>query len=233
MPVSVAYPGGSRRMRRLLKCWRQPRSWTERCEVELLWKNSNPNLQNNYSSTLSQMKSHEHRLEKGLQLNKWYQENTDVDVVKGLVRIWDQVEFETTKTDLQWCTLHHTEVNSNKRDKVRRVCNAASKSGGFPLNDILRARPDLLQKLIGIIFRFHEKQIALTAEVEAIFLQVKLPLSDFKVPRFLWRENNTKPILVYEWEHIFGPEVRQLLSITLCNKCDEIAETTLDWSQCW
>ena len=64
---------------------------------------------------------------------------------------------------------------------------------------------DLLQSLIGIIFRFREKKIALTADVEAMFLQVKIPPADFKVLRFLWREDSTDPISEYEYgRHIFG-----------------------------
>ena len=67
------------------------------------------------------------------------------------------------------------------------------------------AGPDLLQSLIGIIFRFREKKIALTADVEAMFLQVKVPPADCKVLKFLWREKNTDPISVYEYgRHIFG-----------------------------
>ena len=87
------------------------------------------------------------------------------------------------------------------------MCNAASKFGGVSLNDNLMAGPDLLQSLIGIIFRFREKKIALTADVEAMFLQVKVPPADCKVLKFLWRENNTDPISVYEYgRHIFGAE---------------------------
>ena len=88
---------------------------------------------------------------------------------------------------------------------MRRVRNAASRFGGVSLNDNLMAVPDLLQSMIGIIFRFREKQIALTADVEAMFLQVKVPSTDCKVLRFLWRENHTDPISVYEYgRHIFG-----------------------------
>ena len=67
------------------------------------------------------------------------------------------------------------------------------------------AGPDLLQLLIGIILRFREKQIALTADVEAMFFQVKVQPADCKVLQFLWRENITEPISVYEYgRHIFG-----------------------------
>ena len=64
------------------------------------------------------------------------------------------------------------------------------------------ARQDLLQSLIGVI---REKQIFLTVDDEAMFLQVKVPPADCKVLVFLWRENNTEPISVYECErHLFG-----------------------------
>ena len=117
----------------------------------------------------------------------------------------DEAELENTKTDLQWYVPHLPVLNSNKPDKVRRVCNAASKFGGVSLIDNLMAGPDLLQSLIGIIFRFREKQIALKADVEAKFLQMKVPPAGCKVLQFLWRENNSEPISVHEYgRHIFG-----------------------------
>ena len=121
------------------------------------------------------------------------------------MRVLDEAELENTRSDLQWYVPHLHVLNTNKPDKVRRVCNAASKFGGFSLNDNLMAGPDLLQSRIGIIFRFREKQNALTADVEAKFLQVKVPPADCKILRFLWKENNTEPISVYEYgRHIFG-----------------------------
>ena len=160
---------------------------------------------NNYSSAVSQLKSLERRLEKDKNLKERYKETIDVDVQKGFVRVLDEAELENTKSDLQWYLPHIPVLNPNKPDKVRRVCNAASKFGGVSLNDNLMAGPDILQSLIGIIFRFREKQIALTADVEAMFLQVKVPPADCKVLKFLWREHNTKPISVYEYgRHIFG-----------------------------
>ena len=88
------------------------------------------------------------------------------------------------------------------------MCNAASKFRGISLNDNLLTGPDLLQNLIRIIFRFREQKIAITADIEAMFLQVKVPPEDCKVLRFLWREiifNTNEPVKVYEYgRHIFG-----------------------------
>ena len=113
-----------------------------------------------------------------MKLRQRYQETVDVDVKKGFVRVLDATELENTKTDLQWYVPHLPVLNPNKQDEVRRVYNAASKVGGVLPNDIFMAGPELLQSLIGIIFRFTEKQIALTADFVAMFLQVKLPTAD-------------------------------------------------------
>ena len=178
----------------------------ERYEVGLLWKNAKAHLPpKNYNSAVGQLKSLKRRLEKNDNLKRRYKKTIDVDVQKGFVRIRDEAELENTITDLQWCVPHLSVLNPNKRDKVRRVCNAASKFGGVSLSENLMAGSDLPQSLIGIILKFMEKQIALTPDVEAMFLLVKVPPADCKVLRFLWRETNTDPISVYEFRgHIFG-----------------------------
>ena len=177
----------------------------ERYEVGLLWKSRDPFLPNNYSSALSQMKSLEYRLEKKPELKKLYQDSIKVDVEMGFVRILKQEELEATKLERQWYVPHHPVENPNKPGKVRRVCNTASKFRGISLNDNLLTGPDLLQNLVGIIFRFREQKIAITADIEAMFLQVKVPPEDCKVLRFLWRDNPNELIKVYEYgRYIFG-----------------------------
>ena len=177
----------------------------ERYEVGLLWKRRDPFLPNNYSSALSQTKSLDFRLEKKPELKKLYQDTIKVDVEKGFVKILKQEQLEATKLEKQWYVPHHPVQNPNKPGKVRRVCNAASKFRGTSLNDNLLTGPDLLQNLIGIIFRFREQRVAITADIEAMFLQVKVPPEDCIVLRFLWRDNPNKPVKVYEYgRHIFG-----------------------------
>ena len=85
------------------------------------------------------------------------------------------------------------------------MCNAAAKYQSVALNDKLLSGPDLLQSLIGIIFRFREHQIALSADIEAMFLQVAVPNDDNRCLRFLWRENPERRTEVYEYTcHVFG-----------------------------
>ena len=72
----------------------------------------------------------------------------------------------------------------------------------------LLSGPDLLQSLIGIIFRFREHDIALFTDIEAMFLQVADPSDDSRCLRFLWRETPEQRIDVYEYtRHVFGAKI--------------------------
>ena len=96
-------------------------------------------------------------------------------------------------------------LNPNKPGKVRRVCNAASKYKEVCLNDKLLAGPDLLHGLIGTIFRLREGPIALTADIESMFLQVQVPEQDRSCLRFLWRPRTNEPVQIYKYQrHVFG-----------------------------
>ena len=95
-------------------------------------------------------------------------------------------------SEKEWYLPHHPVLNPNKPGKVRRVCNAASKYKKVCLNDQLLAEPDLLHGLIGTVFRFREGQIALTADIESMFLQMQVPEQDRRCLRFLWRPRTDK-----------------------------------------
>ena len=177
----------------------------ERYEVGLLWATDQQDIPNNYVSAASQLTSLERRLSKNEDLRKRYEETIHVDVANGHVRKLNKEELRETAMEPQWYTPHHPVINPHKPEKVRRVCNAAAKYKGFSLNDKLLTGPDLLQNLIGIIFRFRENRIALSADIEAMFLQVLMPKDDCRFLRFLWRSNPEMEIDVYEYtRHVFG-----------------------------
>ena len=176
----------------------------ERYEKGMLWSEPEPNLPNNYSSALGQLHSLERRFQRDPNLKSLYQQSIDTDVEKGFVKILDESEVKGT-FGKEWYLPHHPVLNPNKPGKVRRVCNAASKYKGVCLNDKLLAGPDLLHGLIGTIFRFRERTVALTAEIESMFLQVQVPEQDRSCLRFLWRQRTNEPVQIYEYQrHVFG-----------------------------
>ena len=65
--------------------------------------------------------------------------------------------------------------------------------------------PDLLQNLIHVLLRFRHHQFAVSADIEGMFLQVGVPDCNQPLLRFLWREDPTTNVVLYQYtRHIFG-----------------------------
>ena len=151
---------------------------------------------------MGQLKSLERRLQKDKTLRKRYQETIDTDVNTGYIQKVDQAELMETRDKLQWYLPHHSVINPHKPEKIRRVCNAAAKYQSVALNKKLPPGRELLQNLIGVIFCFREHQIALLADIEAMFLQIAVPSGDSRCLQFLCREDPEQRIEVYEYPRI-------------------------------
>ena len=86
---------------------------------------------------------------------------------------------------------------------VRRVSNAAAKYQGTSLNDHLSSGSDLLNSLVGILMRFRQELIAMSADIEAMFNQVVVPEEDQSVLRFAWRKTPEDMVDVYQYVRQF------------------------------
>ena len=133
-----------------------------------------------------------------------YQQSIDTVVEKGFVKILDESKVKGT-FGIELYLPHYPVLNPHKPGKLRRVCNASSNNKEVCLNDKLLAGPDLLHGLIGTIFRSREVPIALTADIELMFLQVPVAEQDRSCLRFFWRSRTIEPAQIYENEsHVFG-----------------------------
>ena len=160
-------------------------------EVGMLWSAPEPNLPNNYNSALAQLYSLERRFQEDPNLKSLYQQSKDTHAEKVFVKILNESKVKGT-FGKEWYLPHHPVPNPNKLGKVRRLCNAASRYKEVCLNDKLLAGPDLRHGLIGTIFRFREGLMALTADIESMFLHVQVPEQDRSCLRFLWRFKNKR-----------------------------------------
>ena len=84
-----------------------------------------------------------------------------------------------------WYLPHHLVVNPNK-EKPRIVFDCAAQHLGVSLNSKVLQGPDLTNKLVGVLTRFRLHQVALMADVEAMFHQVRVKADDQDTLRFLW-----------------------------------------------
>ena len=59
--------------------------------------------------------------------------------------------------------------------------------------------------MLGILLRFRQGAIAIQGDIEAMFMQIGVRQKDRLYLRFMWRQQNSQELEVYEYQrHIFG-----------------------------
>ena len=170
----------------------------------MLWVDIDVKLPNNYYSAFAQFKCLEKRLKKHPDLKKIYGKTVQDDLEMGYIFPIEYNELNT-RTDREWYLPNHPVINPNKPGKVRRVLNGASKFHGVSLNQSLLVGADLLQNLFRVLLRFRKHKSAVSADIEGMFLQVVVIPADQPSLRFLWQEEPTSEVNVFQYtHHIFG-----------------------------
>lgn len=105
-----------------------------------------------------------------------------------------------------WYIPHHG-VRHPQKKKLRVVYDCAASYKSVSLNQELLQGPDLTNSLIGVLLRFRKENVALMADIEAMFHQVKVPRADRDLLRFLWWPDGNLNMPLEEYRmtaHIFG-----------------------------
>ena len=85
-----------------------------------------------------------------------------------------------------WYLPHHIVTSAAKSNNVCVVFDCAAKQSGKGLNNQCFQGPDLNNKLISILLRFRQYQYALMADIEAMYLHVRIPHPNRNPLRILW-----------------------------------------------
>ncbi|GFX52232.1 DUF1758 domain-containing protein [Trichonephila clavipes] len=95
--------------------------------------------------------------------------------------------------------LHHGVVRDTScTTKLRVVFDASSKtSSGLSLSDLLMVGPRVQPELFPILIQFRIFSVAICADVEKMFRQIKVHEEDVDWQRILWRDSPTEPIREY------------------------------------
>ena len=166
------------------------------------------------------------KLSKNPEMLERYTENMKDLIAKGHAEL---VQEPTQDDNVRvWYLPHHGVINQNKPEKLRIVFDCAARYAGTSLNANVMQGPDLMNTLVGVLLRFREGPVAVMADVEAMFHQVKVTPSDRDVLRFLWWENGELDgnLKTYRMTvHLFGG--------VWCPSCAQFAlrRTALDSTQ--
>ena len=148
-----------------------------------------------------------------LELKQAYKATIKRGLETNFIRKWQQEEVVSTENDMQWYLPHHPVRHPHKPGKVRRVCNAASKFRCVSDNDKDLSGPDFLRNLVGIVFRFREHLIAITAD--SMFFPVAVPKEECRVLPFLWQHKPDYSMGIFKFNrHVFGAK-----SSSTCANC--------------
>ena len=183
-------------------------------EVRLLWKRDPPKLESNYAQDLRRLESVERKLRQDPVKAKAYKTAINEYVEKGFAEeVPDQSDDNGTVRYLP----HHAVFRDDKRTtKCRIVFDASARErGDASLNDCILPGPPLQPNLASVLIRFRTHKIGLIADIEKMFLQVKLAPEDRDVHRYLWRDlqPNEAP-KVYRMQRLtFGVNASPFLAI--------------------
>ena len=174
-------------------------------QIGLLWKQKDPNLPFNRVAAQVRLHHLKRRFSRDPDLEAKYRAVIEEYINKGYARKLTPEEA-TKRSRITWYLPHHPVFNVNKPNKCRVVFDAAAKSDGTSLNDQLFQGPDLANSLTGVLIRFREEEIAFTADLEAMFHQVKVLPRDADALRFLWWSGSldNPPDECQMLVHIFG-----------------------------
>ena len=107
-------------------------------------------------------------------------------VEKGYIAEVSDAELYSTRS---WYLPHHPVLNPNKPGKLRIVFDCAAKYRNRSINDCLHQGPDTIASLVGVLLRFRRSPVAIIADIEEMFLQLRLIKEDEELMRFLWWKN--------------------------------------------
>ena len=153
-------------------------------ETELLWKSDSLNCLTTKLWRKKCLRSLKRKLINSPELESKYRKDMEEYIRAGFARNLTKDEANRITNKTNYLPLHHV-INKNKPEKVRIVFDAAAKFQDTSLNQNLLQGPDYTNSLVGILARFRQ-DIALVADIEGMFNQVKVSPDDQDALRFLW-----------------------------------------------
>nr|VZI26837.1 unnamed protein product [Spirometra erinaceieuropaei] len=170
--------------------------------LALPWRTHPSVLPNNKLCALQRLRLLGKRLVKSEDLLQMYTKTMNDYIESGYAE-----EVPVKDAAYSWYLPHHPVFHPAKPNRIRVVFDCAAKFYGISLNDQLLSGPDMTNSLIGVLLRFRQEKVAIMADIESMFHQVRVPEIDRDVLRFLWWTNGdlSQPPKEFRMTvHLFG-----------------------------
>lgn len=158
----------------------------------------------------------ERRFEQNPNLKKEYTAAINDHILSGRMQSTTSTEIESDGHVNSAYLPHHAVIKeSSTSTKLRVVFDASRKTtSGQSLNDVLVVGPTIQSDIVTIIINWRFHRIAFTADVQKMYLQVKVDQRDFDKQRILWRNDPTEPIQEFALNRLtFGTSCAPFIAI--------------------
>ncbi|UYV63753.1 hypothetical protein LAZ67_2005511 [Cordylochernes scorpioides] len=117
----------------------------------------------------------------------------------GHMEVINEIEPEQPSHQVYYMPYHAVLRDQRTTTKLRVVFDASAKtSTGLLLNDLLYYGPKLQENIFNILIKFRPYSIALTADIEKMYRQIRLKPADCCFQRILWQASPNEPIKEYQ-----------------------------------
>lgn len=174
-------------------------------ELGIPWENVDETVPNNFHIAKARLDwLFKKKFKARDDLKKKYDVEIETLLAEGYAEEVSDEEFNKSKFPRVWYLPHHSVESDKKPGRVRVVFDCASKYGGKSFNDRCKQGPNLLNKLQNVLVRFRTHPHALQADVRAMYNQVRLPVRDRDMARFLYYADDGKLKCFRLATHFFG-----------------------------
>ncbi|CAB4005139.1 Hypothetical predicted protein [Paramuricea clavata] len=164
--------------------------WELDAIVSLPWKENHPELCDNYNKAVKRLESVEKQLLRNSIRAEAYKSSINQNHERGFAEEVKDTKAHDNDIKLVRYLPHHAVFHDDKKTpKCRVVFDASAREeDGVSLNDYVLPGPALQPNLVSVLLRFRTHKIGLMADIEKMFLQIKLAEKDRDVHRYVWRD---------------------------------------------
>lgn len=171
--------------------------------VPLPFRSPRSRLPNNRDQALSRLYSLRRTLRKNPELRERFVNFMKELFVRGHAEEAPPLNLGEECWYLPIFGVHHPQ----KPNQIRVVFDSSAQHKGVSLNGVLLTGPDMTNNLVGILIRFRQEPVAITADIEQMFYNFIVREDHQNYLRFLWFKNNDISGEIMECRmkvHVFG-----------------------------